>query len=61
MERLDPLIYEELLRDTEAFEQFLTDDGFAREWLHRSEVTDVPRDYLVLGPIFTGVTPGTGS
>lgn len=56
---LSGLDYSNLLRDDEMFVRFLTDDRFAATLLSKNlEESFDPED---LGPIYTGVTPGTGS
>lgn len=57
--------YLELIRDTDQFNELLTDDNFARNWLVRA--LDEPRPRRsgnwpgTLGPVQTPVSPGTGS
>ena len=61
--RRDGDAYIALLRDDDAFQRFLTDEGFANVWLsqHRNNTKDAPWLVRDLGPAFQGVTPATGS
>lgn len=64
---LNPWAYKDLLNNGEQLERFLTDDRYATEWLRKNYKQTTSGDRgpsmygLVLGPIYTGVTPGTGS
>lgn len=51
--------YRELLRDDESFAKFLTDDSYAVTILSKN--LREPLEARKLGPIYTGVTPGTAS
>lgn len=57
--------YLELIRDTDQFNELLTDDTFARNWLIRALDEPQPRRSGnwpgMLGPVQTPVSPGTGS
>lgn len=51
--------YIALITNDEDFERFLTDDSYAAGMLSRNQ--EAPFHPKNLGPIYTGVTPGTGS
>lgn len=53
--------YVALLRDDAKFERFLTDNAFATEFLNRFRISEDAIDPKKLGPVYTGVPPGTGS
>lgn len=53
--------YVALLTDEAKFTRFLTDNAFAAEFLNTFRITKDAIDPKKLGPIYTGVTPGTGS
>lgn len=57
--------YLELIRDTDQFNELLTDDKFARDWIVRAFDEPRPRSSGnwpgMLGPVQTPVSPGTAS
>ncbi|MNL67454.1 hypothetical protein D3C87_1920420 [compost metagenome] len=72
MENLRIDNYVDLLNDDEELAKFLTDDDYADDWLRANISGEVlatksnSRTFLKelifnLGPVYTGVTPGTGS